>query len=412
MTSPRPRGVLLSSTITFLFTDRFLLGILLAGLLVHGTWATYVVATDRPLDYYAYVVASRAFADGENAYLSPPESTAARARRLGIPTEAPPYLYPTLTALVVAPLSFLPSRVGAGIWAGLSVLATLAAGLALCTLGTGRTRRRVFLALLVGFVPVLATLNAGQVNLIVLFSTALFLVRIERRKDWSAGLLLALSIWLKPFALAAVLVLAWRRRWTALGGVLFGSAAILAASVIAFGVEASVAQFGRVAGVVAPAGPRVEPTVQNLSSLVGRACAGWPEGQVHALYLVLCAVVAVVAVVTVLKRREDDAIAGEVILAVTTTLLVSPLTWYHHLVMLLPALAWWTLRTEAARERALVVTLAIAIAATDVHGLAWKKLVPLGPAALAFPAVTACLLWGGLVFALRRGAMRGGPDRL
>jgi hypothetical protein len=392
--------------------DPVLRGLLLIGLLVHGALAAYAVRTDRPLDYYAYVVAARSFAAGDNAYRATLEGNAARARALHLPTEAPPYLYPTLTALVVTPLSFLPPRVGAGLWALAGVLATWAATLALVRAAPAASRRRrlAFVALVVLFIPILSSLWAGQVNALVLLLLVLALVRLEHHRDASAGVLLALSIGLKPFALAVVPLLVWRRRWRALGGVLFGGALVLALSLVAFGPEATADQFGRVAGVVAPAAPRLEPTVQNLHSLVARAWGDRPAEPGRGLDLAVRGLLAGAAVLVVLRRRGDDALTGEAVLLVTTTLLVSPLTWYHHYVLLLPALAWWTLRTAEAARPALAVPFALLYAASGLHGLAWKGLAALGPAALGFPTLWALLLWAGLALIPLRPSPPGGAS--
>jgi hypothetical protein len=143
----------------FITADKWLIGIVISGFVIYIAWTGFVVTTDRTLDYYVYVIAAHAFGNGENIYTAIGDPYSKIAQELGITNSTSPwylhYQYPILTALVVYPLTFLPLRVGAAIWVGLSGLAALASSLILCSFTNVTWKRRVILMAGVSFVPVL-----------------------------------------------------------------------------------------------------------------------------------------------------------------------------------------------------------------------------------------------------------------
>ena len=81
--------------------------------MIYSAWAIYAVITDRPIDYYTYVIASYAFRHGVDPYSASDEVYNTIGTTLGLPNWGGHYVYSPLTALVVWPLTLLPPRLGA-----------------------------------------------------------------------------------------------------------------------------------------------------------------------------------------------------------------------------------------------------------------------------------------------------------
>lgn len=367
--------------------DPWLLGILGLGVCLYAAWTVFVVLTDRPLDYYVYLIAADTLGQGENIYQAGPDTYRAAARRLGISTDTPDYLYPPLTALVVWPLGLLPLRAGAALWVAGSGMAALGAALLLAAPAPLNWQRRAIVLATVGFVPVLTTMHAGQVNAFVLLATAAALTALRQQREMQGGAWLAVALWLKPLVAALVTLLLWRGYWRALAGMVVASIVIALASAAAFGLEPVLTQnSGRVALAALEPIADPAPPIQNLRALLGRWLTphayGAPLWQAPGLALPLyLACIALTGGVLFwllwpAGPRSPAQLELEAALLITTTHLLAPLTWYHHLTLLLVALAvlvrcwpdwrrhWWEL-----------LLLAGVVLALAVHGLLWKQLV-------------------------------------
>lgn len=370
------------------------MGITAIGFFLYIGFTVFVVVNDKPLDYYNYIISSYALGHGKNIYELPASTYEQIARQFNIVTKVTPYAYPTFIALVIYPFSLLPLWLGATIWIGLSGLAALASGFILCSFTAEKWKRRMILSSTVAYVPILTTMNAGQVNLIVLLTAALTLYCLHQDRNVLGGVILAISIWLKPFAIALVPLMIWRKKWRALGGFLLGSLFINLLSLAVFGVSSTIAQFTRVMSMVTPSGLYIALTVQNLNGLLGRATTGMEESTGFLLYMVVAGIIGGITVMAIFLKPDRRHFEIESALLIAATHLIVPLTWYHHLTMLIIVLAFVVVYWKNFKPDILSILLLFGLILTDIHGLLWKQLSNLHPILSNFPVLTTLYLWG------------------
>lgn len=369
-------------------------------------WTAYVVLTDRPVDYYTYAIAADSFAHGQNIYRDSGLYSIS-ALRLGVPDFAPPYRYPLLTALVIAPLLGLPIRVGAAIFIFASGLACVAATLVIAS-RCDPTRKVLVVLLGMVFVPFYTTLHAGQVNAFPLMFLILSLFFLTKR-SFLSGALFAIGLLFKPFAFAIVPWLLWRREWRAFFGMAVAGVVILAIGLFAFGIEPTLDQF-RLGGSVAAWGFFLTvPTNQNLNGLIGRWFTSHAYGGsladapdvAWAMYLVLAGAF-VLAALAVLRSsgRAGSVTWVHAAFIIVTTELVFPVAFYHHLTIEFPAVA---LALASApyrmRPRRFALFFGVFFVLFIIPGLAWKRLVGYTPL-LDLGTIAQIMLWGLIAYGL------------
>jgi hypothetical protein len=136
------------------------------------------------------------------------------------------YPNPPIMAVLLEPLAKLPPAAGAMAWFALKALMAL---VSLWWVFRLIEREDIpfpdwakALAVLCGLKPIVDDLNHGNVNLFILFLVAGFLTAYRRRRDFLAGLVLALAIACKVTPGLFVPYLLWKRSWRALGGCAVG----------------------------------------------------------------------------------------------------------------------------------------------------------------------------------------------
>jgi hypothetical protein len=388
-------------------TDKWLIGITAIGFFLYMGLTGFVVLNDKPLDYYTYLSAAYALAHGENIYVSPSSTYENIGRQLGIVTMLTPYANPTLTALLIVPLTFLPLRLGAAIWVGLSGLAALVSGLILCSFTTEKWKQRLILLSTVAFVPILSTMNAGQVNLFALLATVASLYCLRQDRNVLGGIMLSISILLKPFAIGLVPLMIWHKKWKALGGLLLGGVMINLFSMALFGISSTLSQFSGAIGAVASSGLYIALTVQNLNGLLGRFTSGVSEPTGTILYLFAAGLIGAITVAAIVLKPDRRHFEIESALLITATHLIVPRTWYHHLTMLMIILAFVIIYWNVFKLDIAAMLLLSGLILTDIHGIVWKQLSNLHPVLSNFPVLTTLYLWG---LALKmRVSVKSGP---
>jgi hypothetical protein len=125
------------------------------------------------------------------------------------------YRYPPLFLLVIVPLSLLPYRIALILWYALEIGALIGCVMVLRRV-TESARRKLamwVIAFLIVEQYLVATLNTGNVQLIVAFSMFVGLWLATRRKDLMAALLIALAVTIKPLPLMLMPYFLIRKQW-------------------------------------------------------------------------------------------------------------------------------------------------------------------------------------------------------
>jgi alpha-1,2-mannosyltransferase len=280
------------------------------------------------LDLDVYRIGARAWWAGSDLYSTLPATSG--GLRL-------PFTYPPVAAVLFAPLTLLPLPV-AGALLGLLGLAATAAVLPMVA---GRIPRRVLIAavlpLAVAVEPVRATLNYGQINL-VLMVLVLFDC-LTRAPRWPRGALVGLAAAVKLTPAGFLLFFLLNRDPRAICRAVVAFLGGTAAGFLFAGPDsvrywtAALWDTGRI-GTVHYAGN------QSLLAVLARFGLTPPARTV----LWLLGVVLTLAVTAIGMRRAIAAGRPEyaVVLNAFAILVVSPVSWTHHWVWLVPALFVFT----------------------------------------------------------------------
>ncbi|NUT53923.1 MAG: DUF2029 domain-containing protein, partial [Saccharothrix sp.] len=282
------------------------------------------------LDLRVYRTGGRAWLEGVRLYSAAfPE-----------PLDGPPFpfTYPPLAAVLFSPLALVPWSAAVLIWTGVGL--ALLTGVCLVTAqhAYGRTRRALFLGFGVALgslllEPVTATLDFGQINLVLLGLAALDC--LLPKTPWPRGLLIGLAAAIKLTPLVFVLFFLPRKR---IRPVVTAVASFAGFSLVGFAAAPTDSKQywfealldpGRVGGLDYVAN-------QSLRGLVNRwGLTGAAESAVWAL---LC--LATVALVWVAVARAGDDEVAALLAVAAGGLLVSPVSWTHHWVWVVPGLVY------------------------------------------------------------------------
>jgi hypothetical protein len=299
-----------------------------------------------------------------------------------------------LTALLIIPLTFLPLRLGATIWVGLSGLAALASGFMLCSFTTEKWKRRLILSSTVVFVPILSTMNTGQVNVFALLATVVSLYYLHQDRNFLGGMILSISILLKPFAIALVPLMIWHKKWKALGGFIIGGLMINLFSMALIGISSTLSQFTGAIGAVTSSGLYITLTIQNLNGLLGRFTSGVSAPIGSIAYLAIAGLIGAITVAVIILKPDRRHFEIESAMLITATILILPRTWYHHLTMLIIVLAFVIVYWNVFKLDIAAILLLLGLILTNIHGIVWKQLSNLHPILSNFPVLTTLFLWG------------------
>lgn len=149
-----------------------------------------------------------------------------------------PFYYPPTMLALLLPFALLPLASSYFAWMGFCGL--LLAGfffLMRWELDLDWMEQATFLLACFSFLPLSIHLMQGQTALIVLLGLALAYVALRRGREFWAGLALSLGFVKPQLVLPLVLVLLWKRRWSALLGSLVGGVALLLPSLPLLGVS-------------------------------------------------------------------------------------------------------------------------------------------------------------------------------
>jgi hypothetical protein len=141
---------------------------------------------------------------------------------------------PPLCAAPLLPLASLPALSAKRVWILLN-LALLAAALWILHRVTQLPWRRVLLIASLCVLPLHTNFAFGQYYIVILFLICLAYYAVFRGYRFTAGTVLAAAAWFKLFPAVFLLLFLRKRDWRAIAGLLAGSLALGAASVLIFG---------------------------------------------------------------------------------------------------------------------------------------------------------------------------------
>jgi hypothetical protein len=368
--------------------------------------AAAVILLRTPIDYPVYVMAAYGFSRGEDVYSWTEADYARAAEALGFSRYAPPYRYPPLAALLVLPGLSFPDR-GMGIWVAAQALSALLTAEALARMARDPARR-ILIRLGVGLLPpFFVSLYAGQINPLVTLGMILAVRWIGRGREGWGGLLLGLSLMLKPLALGPAALCLYEGRRKALAGMVLGIALSLAAGLLAFGPPAL--GFLRLS---LPTSGGVYPPAQNLPGLAARWLTRHPygfsladdAGIARGVGWGLAGMLLLLTGIALGRpgKAHPDFVrrAG---LAAIAFLLANPGTWYHHgMIMSMPLAAWLAQPGRSPTEWGV---LGASVGAIAIWGVAWHAFVGWTPL-LDLATLGSLGLWALLAWEIRKESPR------
>jgi hypothetical protein len=267
------------------------------------------------------------------------------ATRLGLETGGLIHASDTPTFLLCfEPLTYLPPQTAFRVWTIINAGA-LAIAMSLL-LAHHRALSSPTAWLLAGLVLMSAPLNLnfywGQSQLIILMLLVLAMRAIERERDDTAGIMIALAALLRAYPVLLVGYFVMRQKWRAVAFAIIGIAVGLLATVAMLGFAQTVSYTHGAAWV---AGYSMMNRVDNLSlgafvsrtfwALTGVAPGSsidWARRTIAALAQL--AVLGIAIRTTLAERNRDDPDWRIYSLWIATAIILSPVGWHHYLVLL------------------------------------------------------------------------------
>jgi hypothetical protein len=253
------------------------------------------------------------------------------------------FKYAPLSALLYAPLTFLPRRTADAVWFA-AILGLLLTCFALAYRALAPPRRSA--ALLLGLsVLVLAKFIGrefilGQVNLLILGLILAALLAFQKGRDGRAGLLWALSLFFKPYALVFLPYFIMKKRFRLAAAGSVATAAGLALPALCYGWSGNGRILGEWVRTLTQSTAGLLEVGDNASLYAFLAKHGGPGALSTGLFLGLAALLALSVLWLMNKTRRGIAPRSETLdfayLLVLVPLL-SPLGWYYNYLYGLPA---------------------------------------------------------------------------
>ena len=273
-----------------------------------------------------------------------------------------PFTYPPFSALLFAPLAWLPWTVTRVVWE-LGMIAALAAIVHLTLrllgrVGPGATRpiahERGIVLVVTGLSlwmePVRTTFNYGQINL---FLAALLLWGAVSSKQWWAGTTVGLAAGVKLIPAITGLYYLVRRQYVAVVAAVLAFAATIAIMLVVIPHE-TWRYFTKL--ILDPG--RTGPVWSAINQSLRGALARLAGHDVSVSWLLACVVAVVLGGWALWAcHRQGDRTAAFLAVQITG-LLVSPISWSHHWIWVLPLLIWTFAGRDAGRPAVRILAVA------------------------------------------------------
>jgi hypothetical protein len=259
------------------------------------------------------------------------------------------------------------------------------------------------------FYPAVATLEHGQVNILLLVFFVLFWLFARKEKPVLAAFFLALAILLKTYPIIIIPLLLLTRRWreSVYTVVWLGLALIVSLLVLPNTVwhDWLVNVFPSGGYMITPAGmyPPAAIWNQNLNGFFARAFAGgewsdpvWvnPAFAKFLTYATAGLISAVTAFAVWRSRTFKDSVDRTMLVCLPAMYLIAPFSWEHHLVYLLPCILILLNSRPSSGSVSKAVFFSLSFATAFLIGLS---------VGLEFKFYAVVVLWGLCVFAAYKG---------
>ena len=342
------------------------------------------------LDFAHYYVGNKLLTQGLNIYhLSDEERYTLWKRYVSVEAAPPaevagrPFIYPPLLYASLSPLATIPWRTALTVFRCLSIVALIAATSALSLLLRGRWVDPIVFGAMTLWVPTYATLYNGQVNDFILLTVVLFLLLVQRQRNYAAGLVLSAGLMLKPIAAPLIVYLSYRRDLAKLLPVLLGLALMSGITVLLAGAGSFLdyLEYGTTRTAPSPLGTLITyPPNQAFFGFFGRALTLHAYGHsianepqvAHILSFLAIGVVLLVVAFLTWPQGGLDTFALEIGLVLAAIPLVEPFGEYHHATLVIVPFLLTFCATDSVVRKAI---LAVALVLLDVQGLFWHHLV-------------------------------------
>jgi hypothetical protein len=320
-------------------------------------------------DFKHMYLGMKALLDGDEPYS--PQSLFHQAALNGMGgVSLNPYVYLPFTGLALAFLSPFSFPVAATVWFVINHVSAVAACWIIADALFWQARLRAFAVLLLGLAlshPMVRTLTAGQLNLILFLCLAGAFWLLQRRYERTAGAVLGFAACFKLAPALFLLYFALRRRWHALASMAATILLLMLLSIASFGWKVH-AEFLPVLGQMSyghstweqlrhPPTFWKDPTNQSLNSLFTHLMVGdeairpWissTQARANAATMLVTALLVVLYIGFNLRRPPSGSAgfpftaldAASYNATVVLALLIPSLMWDHYLVLLLLPTAW------------------------------------------------------------------------
>lgn len=306
------------------------------------------------IDLQVYQLGIEAMRHGSDLYGQLPKTSAG----IGLP-----FIYPPFAAIALQPFALLPWSVSKTLYVVLSVAALTWALYLVARRYRPEARETAVwitacaLPLAMFLEPVRATIDFGQVNLLLMGLVAADCLTPKTR--WPRGVLIGIAAAIKLTPAAFVLFFLIRKDYRAAVTAAATGIIATAASFLILHTESTRYWFGGLGNVSGLSGSDFH-TNQSIQAVLARL--GFDGFAFDALWIVLGLLV--LALVVAAMRKAADAPALALSMNAVFTLLLSPISWSHHWVWIAPALFAMTLyAVRLPRRRALGWYATIAVTA-------------------------------------------------
>jgi hypothetical protein len=297
-------------------------------------------------------------------------------------------------AVAAAPLALVPMNAAKALWFGVSAVLMLVL-LGLSARALPEPRRPIVVLLVLTFLAMAKfyahELVLGQVNLLFGVLVVLALVEMRRGREWSAGLLLALAIVVKPYAALFAPWLALRPNRTAFGAMAAGLVAALLLPTVMYGWNGNLRLLNDWWHTVTSS---TAPNLTNqdnvsLAAMFTKWLGAQPGASTLAL-LVGLLLLTLTAVVVAARRgiREPDPLEASLLLMLIP--LLSPQGWDYVFLISTPAVMLLINELPSLPRNLRIATIAaIAIVALSIYDLMGREAYA---TFMAASAITICFL--------------------